>query len=81
MRSPINIALVKYWGKQHEELVIPTNNSLSLTLHKDQLCSETTVTLTDDFEGIQLNLNGKDICKIPDRINTVVQTIQEVARR
>ena len=35
LRSPINIALVKYWGKAHEERIIPTNNSLSLTINKD----------------------------------------------
>ena len=35
MRSPINIALVKYWGKAHEKLIIPSNNSLSLTINKD----------------------------------------------
>ncbi len=31
-KSPINIALVKYWGKAHEELIIPCNSSISLTL-------------------------------------------------
>ncbi len=35
MRSPINIALVKYWGKADEQLIIPTNNSLSLTINKE----------------------------------------------
>jgi mevalonate pyrophosphate decarboxylase len=30
--SPINIALVKYWGKVHEELIIPANSSLSITI-------------------------------------------------
>ena len=43
LRSPINIALVKYWGKAHDQLIIPTNSSLSLTINKDQLCSMTTV--------------------------------------
>ena len=35
LRSPINIALVKYWGKAHDNLIIPTNNSLSLTINKE----------------------------------------------
>lgn len=30
--SPINIALIKYWGKVHEELIIPANSSLSITI-------------------------------------------------
>ena len=30
--SPINIALVKYWGKIDEEYIIPCNSSLSITI-------------------------------------------------
>lgn len=30
--SPINIALVKYWGKVDEHLIIPANSSLSITI-------------------------------------------------
>jgi|688.fasta_scaffold679105_1 mevalonate pyrophosphate decarboxylase len=32
--SPINIALVKYWGKIDEELILPANNSMSITINK-----------------------------------------------
>ena len=81
MRSPINIALVKYWGKEHEEQIIPCNNSISLTINKNELCSTTTVTLTDDIEGIQINLNGKNVEKISDRISRVVKTIKEIAEK
>jgi diphosphomevalonate decarboxylase len=49
--SPINIALVKYWGKVDEQLIIPTNNSLSITVDKKDLCSRTRVTLTPPVEG------------------------------
>jgi diphosphomevalonate decarboxylase len=31
-RAPVNIALIKYWGKANAELVLPTTTSLSLTL-------------------------------------------------
>ena len=31
-RSPVNIALIKYWGKANEQLVLPTTTSVSLTL-------------------------------------------------
>ena len=37
--------------------------------------------MTDDFEGVQLNLNGKAVDKISDRITTVVDTIKEIAER
>jgi diphosphomevalonate decarboxylase len=48
--SPINIALVKYWGKVDEELIIPANSSLSITINKDDLCSKTKITLLFDNE-------------------------------
>ena len=75
MRSPINIALVKYWGKVHEKLIIPSNNSLSLTINKEQLCSETTVTLTDEVLGVELTLNG-EVEKITDRINSMIKEVK-----
>src|SRR5699024_7601423 len=31
-KAHTNIALIKYWGKRDESLILPTNNSLSLTL-------------------------------------------------
>ena len=41
VRSPINIALIKYWGKADEKNVLPTTTSLSLTL--SDLWTETTI--------------------------------------
>jgi mevalonate pyrophosphate decarboxylase len=32
--SPINIALVKYWGKTDQDLIIPANDSFSMTVSK-----------------------------------------------
>ena len=40
-RAHTNIALVKYWGKADEELIIPMNGSVSLTL--DHFYTDTTV--------------------------------------
>lgn len=34
VKANSNIALVKYWGKKDEELIIPYNDSISLTLDK-----------------------------------------------
>ncbi|MBO0439283.1 diphosphomevalonate decarboxylase [Candidatus Enterococcus ikei] len=50
-RAYTNIALIKYWGKKDEHLIIPMNSSLSLTL--DAFYTETSVyfdeTLTEDI--------------------------------
>jgi diphosphomevalonate decarboxylase len=40
VRAPINIALIKYWGKADESKVLPTTTSVSLTL--TDLYTETT---------------------------------------
>ena len=49
-RAYTNIALIKYWGKKDDQLILPMNSSLSLTL--DAFYTETTVffdeTLTSD---------------------------------
>ncbi len=34
--APVNIAVVKYWGKRDEKLILPVNSSLSGTLHQVQ---------------------------------------------
>ncbi|MGM0165365.1 diphosphomevalonate decarboxylase [Enterococcus sp. AZ135] len=45
-RAYTNIALIKYWGKENQELIIPMNNSLSLTL--DAFYTETSVTFSEE---------------------------------
>lgn len=47
-RAHTNIALIKYWGKENEELIIPMNSSLSLTL--DAFYTETEVRFSEDYQ-------------------------------
>lgn len=52
-----NIALIKYWGKRDERLILPTNSSLSFTMD-EQLSTKTTVEFAKELEEDELWLNG-----------------------
>ncbi|HZW67249.1 MAG TPA: diphosphomevalonate decarboxylase [Pseudogracilibacillus sp.] len=58
-----NIALIKYWGKRNEPLILPTNNSLSVTL--DGLYTETTVEFKEELTEDVFTLNDRSITGIP----------------
>ena len=55
-RAHPNIALVKYWGKADEDLILPAAGSLSLTL--DQFPTTTTVVPAPAAESDVLELDG-----------------------
>ena len=52
-----NTALIKYWGKKDEELILPMNNSISLTV--DKLSTTTTVEFSEKFAKDQFFLNDE----------------------
>lgn len=54
-RAHTNIALIKYWGKRNDELFLPKNSSLSLTL--DAFYTDTEVVLDSDFTSDTFFLN------------------------
>ncbi|GAA5889469.1 hypothetical protein JCM5296_006371 [Sporobolomyces johnsonii] len=59
--APVNIAVVKYWGKRSTSLILPTNSSLSVTLSQDHLRSLTTARCIVDGQGHdRLWLNGEE---------------------
>ena len=82
--SPINIALIKYWGKLDDDYIIPCNSSLSITIDQNDLCSKTFITLfeTSDEESkiaqdsVELILNGKKE-SITKRIQNVITAIRD----
>nr|XP_016942081.1 diphosphomevalonate decarboxylase [Drosophila suzukii] len=59
--APVNIALIKYWGKRHEDLILPVNDSISMTLSTDELCAKTTVSASESFETNRMWLNGEEV--------------------
>jgi hypothetical protein len=58
--APVNIAVVKYWGKRNVPLILPTNSSLSVTLNQDDLRSLTTARAVQGDGKDRLWLNGEE---------------------
>ena len=56
-KAPTNIALIKYWGKRDEELMLPANSSLSVTL--DRFFTVTTVEFLEDATKDEFYFNGE----------------------
>jgi diphosphomevalonate decarboxylase len=73
-----NIALVKYWGKRDERLILPHQSSLSMTL--DGLSATTTVEFSDrDDDAAQIDgrrLEGEELA----RIVLVLDLVREKAK-
>ena len=57
--APVNIAVIKYWGKRDSKLLLPTNSSLSLTLNQDDLKTVTTIRASSHYTHDNIFLNGK----------------------
>ncbi|XP_066250449.1 diphosphomevalonate decarboxylase [Euwallacea similis] len=58
--APVNIAVIKYWGKRDEDLILPINDSVSASLSTDVMCTKTTVMASPSFAGDTFWLNGKE---------------------
>lgn len=78
VRAHTNIALIKYWGKENEALIIPKNNSLSLTL--DAFYTDTKVTFDPSLKEDELILDGeKQASGVLNKVVTVLDLIREQA--
>ncbi|KAI8050523.1 diphosphomevalonate decarboxylase [Syncephalis plumigaleata] len=73
--APVNIAVVKYWGKRDTALNLPTNSSLSVTLSQDRMFSKTTAQASPDFIGDKFWLNGveTDIASNPRMVQCLAE--------
>lgn|SRR5690625_874638 len=79
-KAHTNIALIKYWGKRNEELILPTNSSLSVTL--DGLYTETTVHFKEELKRDVFLLNNEEITDIAyDRVTNYLDLFRNFANK
>lgn len=77
-KAHTNIALIKYWGKRDESLILPTNNSLSVTL--DGFYTKTTVAFDEALEQDQFTLDNQLISgEQYDRVTAFLDLIRNAA--
>ncbi|XP_071386771.1 diphosphomevalonate decarboxylase [Centroberyx affinis] len=79
--APVNIAVIKYWGKRNEDLILPINSSLSVTLHQDQLKTTTTVASSRSFQEDRIWLNGNEEDISHPRLQSCLREIRRLARK
>lgn len=73
VRANVNFALIKYWGKKIDDLKVPYQSSLSVTI--DKLYTETEVVfdrnLNEDVIKINGKTTGKEIERTRDYLNVL----------
>ena len=73
-----NIAFIKYWGNQDDELRIPSNGSISMNL--DGLFTRTMVSFQPSLPFDELIVNGKEIVgRGLERVSKVLDLVREAA--
>lgn len=78
--APVNIAVIKYWGKRNTGLLLPTNSSLSLTLSQDHLRSTTTIRASAEFTTDSIWLNGSKEDINAKRLQNVINAVRKLRR-
>src|SRR5699024_130684 len=79
-KAHTNIALIKYWGKRNEPLILPTNSSLSVTL--DGLHTETSVHFREDLTEDVFVLDDKEITGVAyDRVTNYLDLFRRYANK
>lgn len=81
--APVNIAVIKYWGKRDEALILPINDSVSVTLSSEQMHAKTTVMASPNFPRDRLWLNGleEDMERQGGRMVGCLRAVREQADR
>ncbi|XP_064393097.1 diphosphomevalonate decarboxylase-like [Halichondria panicea] len=78
--APVNIAVIKYWGKRDERLILPTNSSLSVCLDQDQLKATTSVALSNSYTQDKIWINGREECIDNPRLQSCLREVRRLSR-
>lgn len=75
-----NIAIIKYWGKRDEKLILPQESSISVTL--DRLKTRTTAAFCDKFKEDEIWINNKKLTTAEELERALPQLnfIREIAK-
>jgi diphosphomevalonate decarboxylase len=77
-KANTNIALVKYWGKRNEKLILPHNNSISVTC--DGLFTIATVEFSPKYRRDVIILNGQKVKENEKNIFGHLEKIRKMAK-
>eukprot|EP01095_Lingulamoeba_sp_RSL-Kostka_P010678 TRINITY_DN388_c0_g1_i1.p1 TRINITY_DN388_c0_g1~~TRINITY_DN388_c0_g1_i1.p1 ORF type:complete len:424 (-),score=136.36 TRINITY_DN388_c0_g1_i1:220-1470(-) len=78
--APVNIAVIKYWGKRDVKLNLPLNGSISGTLNQRDLKTTTKITISESFKEDKMELNGKEESLENPRVQTVLKEMRKLAK-
>lgn len=77
-KAHTNIALVKYWGKLDTQLIIPQNDSLSMTL--DEFYTKTCVQFLPELATDKIIFDGEELSdKDSAKIRTFLNLVRDLA--
>ncbi|KAJ3663446.1 hypothetical protein Zmor_007705 [Zophobas morio] len=77
--APVNIAVIKYWGKRDETLILPINDSISCTLATDFMCAKTTIMASPTFTDNKFWLNNEEVDFNNKRLNNCLTEVKKRA--
>ncbi|XP_068618136.1 diphosphomevalonate decarboxylase [Battus philenor] len=77
--APVNIAVIKYWGKRDEKLILPINDSVSVTLDTSIMCAKTSVCTRPEFTENEIWLNGVKTTFSNQRLINCLEKIKSIA--
>ncbi len=78
--APVNIALIKYWGKKDEKINLPANNSISVNL--SSLYTTTSVEFSNRFLDDEIFINNQMVQeKERERVINHLNLIRKIANK